>query len=117
DLAVVIIDPINDRTPSPISFDTGDLVGGTVTKVGYGAGTLQSIDATIDDCPLKSDSGLLCLQLQNGACKLDGGDMGAPSFLNGMLIGVTTFGDIDCNLFAADVRLSSELDFLGPFIE
>lgn len=128
DIALIRLkSPVVDRTPSPINRFADDAKAGmVVTQVGYGAtqvggkqaGHLFVLNAkTTTSCaPFgSSDSNLLCFSQLDGQGKCQG-DSGGPSFatINGIerVVGVTSFGDRDCEQFGADTRVDAELNFL-----
>jgi MYXO-CTERM domain-containing protein len=132
DVGLIFLEtPILDRVPSPVDQDLNrNLVGTTVTQVGYGisdqnpdAGTeIVLRDKLIDDCAalqIGDNSDLVCYDQRDGSGKCDG-DSGGPSFdAQGKIVGITSFGDIDCVDFGADTRTAgqSELAFIKATID
>ena len=112
-----------DRTPSPINLDNSAVPAGTtVDMVGYGvaddgnAGELFYLeDKTTTSCSASgfSDATFLCFNQQDGTGKCSG-DSGGPSFLAGTqtVVGITSFGDRDCQVFGADMRTDASAEFL-----
>ncbi|HEX8111738.1 MAG TPA: trypsin-like serine protease, partial [Kofleriaceae bacterium] len=122
--------PVTDVTPSPINLSAALAPVGTVaTIVGYGltsqpsgAGTTgiefelkNRISIPCSSKSIGSDINLLCFsQTDNkGTCS---GDSGGPAFatINGRqtLVGVTSFGDMQCASYGADTRIDIEQPFL-----
>lgn len=118
-----LANPKNDREPSPINFDPGAAPPGTaVDMVGYGvndsggAGPLFYLaNKVTTSCSAGgfSDATFLCFNQQDGTGKCSG-DSGGPSFLAGTdtVVGITSFGDRDCQVFGADMRTDASADFL-----
>jgi hypothetical protein len=115
--------------PSPVNLEAGLApVGVTVTQVGFGA-TAQSgggsvgvmyklpgrISTMCEDFGAGSSTNLLCFNQQDNKGKCQG-DSGGPSFamIGGKptVVGVTSFGDQNCQFFGADTRTNIEKDFL-----
>ncbi len=120
--------PVTDRTPTPINRIKEDApVGISVLQVGYGisevgnqnsAGTLYYLEGKqTASCSTwgESDNNLLCYSQADGSGKCSG-DSGGPSYatINGVrrVVGVTSFGDQNCQQMGADTRVDAELDFL-----
>lgn len=119
--------PVLDREPTPINrFNEDAPVGIKLTQVGYGAtqvggggaGSLRVLkDKQTSSCSSfgVSDVNLLCFSQVNGTGKCQG-DSGGPSYLMvgevQRVVGVTSFGDMNCAQFGADTRVDAELDFL-----
>jgi len=128
DIGVIILqNAVTDREPTPINR-AGAAVGpgSHVTMVGYGvsqAGNQSSAgrqyvvpDKVLSSClGVGSDASLLCYNQTDGIGKCEG-DSGGPSFadLDGKrtVVGVTSFGDQNCQTFGADTRVDAELAFL-----
>lgn len=116
--------PRTEREPSPINLDPGAVpVGTTVDMVGYGvddsgqAGEIQYLtDKTSVSCAASgfSDSTFICFNQQDGTGKCSG-DSGGPSFLAGTstVVGITSFGDQQCEFFGADMRTDASSSFLA----
>lgn len=116
---------ITDRDPTPINVDAAQApVGVTVTMVGYGvaddgnAGKEFVLDAKSSvACSLlgASDATFLCFDQRDGTGKCSG-DSGGPSFatVDGMqkVVGITSFGDQNCQIGGADMRVDATLEFL-----
>lgn len=128
---VLLAQPVTDRTPSPININPADApVGIHVTMVGYGmskvgdmtsAGTeyvLNDKVSTKCDREQVSDRFFLCYSQTDGTGKCSG-DSGGPSFamINGVqtVVGVTSFGDQNCEQFGVDMRVDATLDFIGKY--
>jgi MYXO-CTERM domain-containing protein len=127
DIGVIILDsPVNNIAPSPVEFDPNrNLLGVSVVEVGYGeteqgtAGALRFVSNSIDNCASfgENNSALVCIDQTDGkgACS---GDSGGPLFgPAGEILGVTSFGDRDCEIFGAYTRASFEADFVAQFVE
>lgn len=110
--------PKTDRDPSPINLNASVSPPGTdVTMVGYGeddsgqAGRIQYLEhKTTSSCTANgfSDTTFMCFNQQDGTGKCSG-DSGGPSFLAGTdtIVGITSFGDQNCQFFGADMRTDS----------
>jgi MYXO-CTERM domain-containing protein len=119
--------PVTDRAPARVNFDPAKApVGIAVTMVGYGvtsrsnpnsAGTQRVVDQTSVSCAVGggSDADLLCFSQVAGKGKCVG-DSGGPSFatIDGQQwqVGVTSFGDQNCQQFGADTRTDAEEAFV-----
>jgi hypothetical protein len=119
--------PVTDRAPARVNFDPAKApVGIAVTMVGYGvtsrsnpnsAGTQRVVDQTSVSCAVGggSDAALLCFSQVAGKGKCVG-DSGGPSFatIDGQQwqVGVTSFGDQNCQQFGADTRTDAEEAFV-----
>ncbi len=119
--------PVTDRVAVPINLVPGKApVGIGVTMVGFGvtsrqatssAGVERVVEQTSISCAQGglSDTNLLCFSQTNGKGKCEG-DSGGPSFamIDGhqVQIGVTSFGDQNCQQFGADTRVDAETAFL-----
>ena len=120
--------PVTDIKPVQINFDPLMApVGVSVTMVGYGvadngqAGTEYVVQQTSVSCdPQEGDNAnLLCFDQTGGKGKCNG-DSGGPSFatVNGKLleVGITSFGDQNCQQFGADTRVDAEKDFIKQHV-
>src|SRR5690606_33046047 len=117
---------ITDREPSPINLDPAAApVGISVTMVGYGQDEnggfgrgLYLENKTSFSCTNvgSSDQTFLCFDQRNGTGKCSG-DSGGPSFamIGGKqtVVGITSFGDQNCEFFGADMRVDAAADFLA----
>lgn len=118
--------PVTDIEPIPVNFDPSQApVGLTpVLMVGFGATETGGVakmfevgNRTAISCAGfgGSDASLLCFSQTDGKGKCEG-DSGGPSFamIGGKLkvVGVTSFGDRDCEFFGADTRTDAEKAFL-----
>lgn len=132
DLGLVeLASAVTDVTPSPINLLPNNAqVGVRVTTVGYGS---QAANSTAGEelelqnrptvsCPtlgIGSDANLLCFADTNGTNTCQG-DSGGPSFAtvqNALtVVGVTSFGDVNCAKFGASTRIDAELDFLAAHV-
>lgn len=116
---------MTDRAPSPVNLDPAAApVGLSVTMVGYGVteqgGGGRNMfleDKVSSSCASGgvSDATFLCFSQTDGRGKCSG-DSGGPSFatLNGAphtVVGITSFGDQNCELFGADMRTDASKDF------
>ncbi|HET9626807.1 MAG TPA: trypsin-like serine protease, partial [Kofleriaceae bacterium] len=124
---------IDDVTPSPINLLASAAPAGVrVTTVGYGSqaggdGGAVGVELQLQDrptvtCPslkIGSDANLLCFSETDGTNTCQG-DSGGPSFamIKGALtvVGVTSFGDVNCAKFGASTRTDAELDFLAAHV-
>lgn len=130
---VHLAEPILDIAPSPVNLDAASApIGITVTMVGYGAteqggGGSAGIQFLLENrtstgCAAfgHSDTNLLCFsQTDNrGKCL---GDSGGPSFamIGGVqtVVGITSFGDVDCKLLGADTRTDVEKQFITATVQ
>lgn len=127
DIGLIFLEePVTDRLPSPIDLDPARvLVGETITAVGYGINNVNNgnsgrqfvLEEPIVGCDNPgsvvngSEAKLLCYDQRDGTGKCNG-DSGGPSFLDGHVVGAVSFGDPGCEGFAADTRVSGNLDFL-----
>lgn len=123
--------PVTDRVPVPVNLVPGKApVGIAVTMVGFGvasaaqqgsAGVERVVAQTSVSCAIggESDVNLLCFDQTSGKGKCEG-DSGGPSFamVDGTLtqIGVTSFGDQNCQQFGADTRTDAEVAFLSQHV-
>lgn len=118
--------PVTDREPSPMNLDPAAApVGLAVTMVGYGVADNGSAgrgmfleDKASVSCASNgvSDGMFLCFGQTDGKGKCSG-DSGGPSFanLNGhpdTVVGITSFGDQQCQFFGADMRVDASIDFI-----
>ena len=124
---VQLASPVTDHAPARVNLDAAAApVGVTVTLVGFGkttsapgpGGGVQFALAdrrSISCSPFGlENSKLLCFsQTDNkGTCS---GDSGGPAFAVGeraTLVGVTSFGDIECSELGAETRTDAESAFL-----
>lgn len=119
--------PITDRTPSRINLDPAKApVGVSVTMVGYGVTEnggggrgmyLENKSSVSCAGTGASDGTFLCFNQQDGTGKCSG-DSGGPSFanINGVadtVVGITSFGDQQCQYFGADMRVDASRSFLA----
>lgn len=132
---VILQNAVTGHTSSPIKTTTGGTsIGTNVTLVGYGvygmngsqpnpaqSGKEFAVDRTTADCDtvatgLTTNAASLCIDQtdKKGTCV---GDAGGPAFamISGIrtVVGIQSFGDQNCNQFSIDVRVDSELDFIG----
>lgn len=118
--------PFTGVAPTRINFDaTKAPVGSKLTMVGFGvadggsAGREFFIEnkttASCGSVGAGSDTNLLCYSQSDGKGKCEG-DSGGPSFMTidgvQQVVGVTSFGDQNCQFFGADTRTDAEKDFL-----
>ncbi len=115
--------PVTDIEPTPVNFDaTQAPVGLTpVTMVGFGMDQVgrqfEVQNRTAVTCASfgGSNTALLCFSQTDGVGKC-GGDSGGPSFamIGGAVkvVGITSFGDQNCDIFGADTRTDAEKAFL-----
>jgi MYXO-CTERM domain-containing protein len=112
-------------------------VGERVTQVGYGVSALLAngtadqnsagiefvlVDKPVVSCGDATSDGLLICYDQSaatgdssGKCN---GDSGGPSFDNdGVVVGVTSFGDQNCVQFGADTNTAGEATFITSTID
>lgn len=117
--------PVTDIAPTPINFTAADApIGVTVSMVGFGvadngqAGRKflledQSSQACAPD--QVDDAMFLCFSQLDGAGKCEG-DSGGPSFatIDGVqkLVGITSFGDRNCEYFGVDMRTDAARGFI-----
>ena len=125
---IKLSEPMREVAPSPVNLDPALApIGIMATMVGYGAtqvggGGTFGVQFMLDNrtsvgCAQFgiSDQNLLCFsQTDNkGKCR---GDSGGPSFamVDGKrtVVGVTSFGDQQCNILGADTRTDAEVAFL-----
>lgn len=136
DIGVVLLaEPATGRPVSPIEQNAArNLIGAPVTQVGYGvrtpgdqssAGRLFFLgNQTVDNCDNLIGPGfnglLLCFD-QNETGQIRGscsGDSGGPALdSNGVIVGVTSFGDQNCAQFAGYTKVGAEADFVLPFLD
>ncbi|HEX4453104.1 MAG TPA: trypsin-like serine protease [Kofleriaceae bacterium] len=124
--------PVQGVTPVKLNFDATAAPSSAlaVTQVGYGetsttggvVGTLYDVAQTTTACGALvgvPDTMFLCFNQTNGKGKCEG-DSGGPSFaqINGDTyeVGVTSFGDQNCEAFGADTRTDFEKSFLTSII-
>lgn len=119
---------ITDRTPSPINLNAANApIGVSVTMVGYGVtggggggGVGMFLENKVtSSCAAagSSDATFLCYNQQDGTGKCSG-DSGGPSFADvggnpHTVVGITSFGDQNCQFFGADMRTDAARDFLA----
>lgn len=105
------IQPIPIRTAPLTAADVGapiELVGWGLTGGGAGdsgvkrfaASTLRAVDELLIDV---GDASV-------GTCS---GDSGGPAFLGGEVVGVTSFGDVDCQQLSIDTRVDAFKTFIA----
>jgi len=126
DVGIVrLAESVTDRTPTPVNTDPSVIAVGTeVTMVGYGltedgqsgAGFfLKGRESTACSSYGVSDQMFMCFSQTAGLGKCSG-DSGGPSFgmVDGVetLIGITSFGDQNCEFFGADFRVDAGRAFL-----
>lgn len=117
---------VTDIKPVKLNFDPAQApVGVAVTMVGYGvsdtttqtAGTEYVVQQTSVNCSLQegTDANLLCFNQTSGKGKCNG-DSGGPSFVTTgstlLEVGITSFGDQNCQQFGADTRVDAEKAFI-----
>ncbi len=124
--------PVQGVTPVKLNFDASAAQSGlTVEQVGYGetstgsnavVGTLYDVGQTATSCASLvgvPDTMFLCFNQTNGKGKCEG-DSGGPSFaqIDGQTleVGVTSFGDQNCEAYGADTRTDFEKAFLTSII-
>jgi hypothetical protein len=120
DVAIIPVNLVSDKAP----------VGIQVTMVGFGAtaaggggsvGVEYIVEQTSVACSAfaGSNEDLLCFNQVSGKGKCQG-DSGGPSFamIDGRLtqVGITSFGDQNCQQFGADTRTDAEREFLLQYI-
>jgi uncharacterized protein (TIGR03382 family) len=122
---------VTDIAPVKLNFDPAKApVGVQVTMVGYGvsntstqqAGTEYVVQQTSVSCvpQVGDNANLLCFNQTSGQGKCNG-DSGGPSFVTldgGKLleVGVTSFGDQNCQQFGADTRVDAEKAFIQQHV-
>jgi trypsin len=130
DVGLIKLDqPITGITPTPINFKPEMApVGVTVTMVGFGATAIGGggnvgiqfvlTNRTSVSCQSLgggSNANLLCYNQTDAKGKCSG-DSGGPSFamIGGVqtVVGITSFGDQNCQQFGADTRTDIEKDFI-----
>jgi V8-like Glu-specific endopeptidase len=125
DVGVAIL--ANPISVSPLKINrapiTNAMVGQPVRFVGYG----------LDNAPAQSGSGLkrqtsttlsdftnLLLHFSDGTHETCNGDSGGPAFMNingsDVIVGLTSFGDANCNQGGFDTRVDAMLSFIDPFV-
>jgi uncharacterized protein (TIGR03382 family) len=125
--------PVDDITPAPINLlPANAAVGVRVTTVGFGSQAgddtgqvgqeLELKNRATVSCPtlkIGSDANLLCFSDTDGTNTCQG-DSGGPSFATIQsaltVVGVTSFGDVNCAKFGASTRVDAELDFLAEHV-
>jgi MYXO-CTERM domain-containing protein len=108
-----------NRTPLDTSFD-----GQSVRFVGYGldnaaaqsgAGVKRQTTTTL------ADHTSLLLHFTDGTHETCNGDSGGPAFMtiNGqeVIVGLTSFGDVNCAAGGFDTRVDAMLSFIDPFVQ
>lgn len=124
---------VDDVSPAPINLMPGNApVGVRVTTVGYGSQggndtgevgqELELQNRPTVSCPtlkIGTDANLLCFSDSDGTNTCQG-DSGGPSFAmiksEPTVVGVTSFGDVNCAKFGASTRIDAELDFLAEHV-
>ncbi len=122
---------VTDIKPQQLNFTAAAApVGIAVTEFGFGvtsassntAGTEYVVQQTSVACnaAIGSDANLICYNQGNGKGKCNG-DSGGPSFatINGnqVEVGITSFGDQNCEQFGADTRVDAEKDFITSHVQ
>ncbi len=125
---IQLMTPITDRSPTSVNLDGArSPVGISTTMVGYGISQAGIEDSAGKQFVLKartsvscsgfgqSDANVLCFAQGDGKGKCRG-DSGGPTFaeIGGktMVIGVTSFGDQNCQQLGVDTRPEAEKAFL-----
>lgn len=111
------VSPVNlDPEAAPVGLSV-TMVGYGVTEQGGGGRNMFLENKTSSSCAAGgvSDGTFLCFSQTDGRGKCSG-DSGGPSFanLNGdphTVVGITSFGDQNCELFGADMRTDASSDF------
>jgi MYXO-CTERM domain-containing protein len=134
---VFLAQAVTDREPSPVNLTPRNFIGERVTQVGYGISALLAdgtadqnsagVEFTLVDKPViscgdaVSDSLLICYDQSaatgnsSGKCN---GDSGGPSFDDdGVVVGVTSFGDLNCTQFGADTNTAGEAAFITSTVD
>jgi MYXO-CTERM domain-containing protein len=127
DVGLVLLNqPITGVTPTPLNLLAADApIGVRVTMVGFGVSdtTNGGVSFYIEEkastscAPYQvSNDMFLCFSQTDGQGKCSG-DSGGPSFatIGGRqkVIGITSFGDQNCQYFGADMRVDASLDFIA----
>jgi uncharacterized protein (TIGR03382 family) len=129
---VHLSEPVDDRMVTRVNRSHADApVGVNVTFVGYGmsqAGNQGSAgrqymlaNRTSISCNAigGDDDLILCFNQQDGRGQCEG-DSGGPTFadIGGIqtVVGITSFGDQNCQLFGADTRVDAEISFADDHI-
>jgi uncharacterized protein (TIGR03382 family) len=95
--------------------------GATAAGGGGAVGVEYVVQQTSVSCnqSVGSDTNLLCFSQTDGTGKCEG-DSGGPSFamINGQLteVGITSFGDQNCEYYGADTRTDAERDFILQYV-
>jgi MYXO-CTERM domain-containing protein len=126
---VHLAEPVDDRMVTRVnrSFDDAP-VGVTVTFVGYGVNDtgnagrqyeLQNRSSISCGAIGEPDTNLLCFSQQDGRGQCEG-DSGGPTFVDvdgvQTVVGITSFGDQNCEFFGADTRVDAEIAFADEHI-
>ena len=125
---IQLVTPITDRVPTTVNLDGArSPVGISTTMVGYGVSQVGNQGSAGTQFVLKnrssvacsgfgqSDANVLCFSQGDGKGKCQG-DSGGPTFADiggkTMVIGVTSFGDQNCQQVGVDTRPEAEKAFL-----
>ena len=116
---IFLSEDVTDRDPSPIHWDPATLSGATVDIVGFGETETGAFGRLMfaTDKPLvscagfgASDTDFICMNQQAGP-GICSGDSGGPAFatIDGVerVVGITSFGDLDCTQLGAHFRTDS----------
>lgn len=121
--------PVTDRPVTHIGRAASDAtIGSLLTLTGYGQTEANSFgrlmvlqNKPVTSCSVfgVSDSNLICFDQTNGTGSCSG-DSGGPAFanLNGVLtqVGITSFGDQECQVGGAYTRIAAEMDFVEQHV-
>jgi V8-like Glu-specific endopeptidase len=126
DIGVAILAKPTAITPLPVNRTPLDttFVGKPVRFVGYGlddsaaqtgAGTKRQTTTTL------SDYTALLVHFTDGLHETCNGDSGGPAFMtvNGkeVIVGLTSFGDVNCNQGGYDTRVDALLSFVDGYVQ
>jgi secreted trypsin-like serine protease len=126
DVGVAILK--NPAPVTPIAINRAPLdttyVGKSVRFVGYGldnaaaqtgAGMKRQTTTTL------SDYTALLLHFTDGTHETCNGDSGGPAFMtvggSEVIVGLTSFGDVNCNQGGYDTRVDAMLSFIDPYVQ